>query len=583
MEGRGAEETENTSLPRDFSSNNMLENSSEQLDFEMVLPKIGGFGRQQHLLVVLTWLPNIFIAFNLFSDIFFTLTPDHHCRVTRTELPDFLVNATEEELLNATIPLERDDNGEWVRSQCNKFHYTNISLKENIKCTDGWDFLNFQALDTNMVTQWNLVCDNYWEVPVEEVCFIIGFLTGYLFMGYAADRIGRKKTFILALILSILWGTLLLASSTPAVFILMRFFLGSSLAGLYLSLYIMRLELCDPPHRLMITMIAGFFTVGGQFLLLGLAVGCKDWRVLQGVIISPLALFLAYSCPQVLFESPRWLLASKQIPEAKAVLRSFVEKNSSGLGSEILDAEEILSELDTAYHYEGSMWHHSITKLLQSRNIWKNLLILGFTTFIGHGIHHCYGTFRKNVQGTKSGFYLSYLLSAGTGVLACLFLCFTVDRFGRRGILLLSMTMTGISSLVLLGLIEYLNEAAIMTFSILGLFSSHAAASLSVFFAAEVIPTVIRGEGLGIILALASLGKLSSPIMDLHNEHGYFLHHVVYASFAILCILSIMLLPESKRKALPESIKDGELYRRPSLLRRRRDHVPLLSTPNPTI
>lgn len=32
------------------------------------------------------------------------------------------------------------------------------------------------------------MCDWYWLVPVEEVCFILGILTGSLSMGYAADR-----------------------------------------------------------------------------------------------------------------------------------------------------------------------------------------------------------------------------------------------------------------------------------------------------------------------------------------------------------------------------------------------------------
>lgn len=36
--------------------------------------------------------------------------------------------------------------------------------------------------------QWDLVCNQYWLVPVEEVCFILGVLTGCLSLGYAADR-----------------------------------------------------------------------------------------------------------------------------------------------------------------------------------------------------------------------------------------------------------------------------------------------------------------------------------------------------------------------------------------------------------
>uniref|UniRef100_UPI00398EB534 solute carrier family 22 member 17-like n=1 Tax=Pristiophorus japonicus TaxID=55135 RepID=UPI00398EB534 len=542
-----------------------------------------GFGRHQRLLCALTCLPVPLAAAALLADAFYTLVPPHRCRLDPGGLPGFLRNATPEEALGALIPRPRDGEGAEGPSSCRLYRFANGTRQGAVPCPDGWDYAAGEGLRTNIVTQWDLVCDSSWNAPVEEVCLILGCLTGYLLMGYSADRLGRRNTFIISLTLSILFGTLVAVSRNAAMFILARFFQGSSIAGLFLSLYLIRLELCDPPHRLMVAMVAGFFAVGGQFLLLGLAVGCRDWRILQGIITAPLALFFIYCCPWVLLESPRWLLATNQVTEAKNVLTVIMEKNGQIFDREPLELEESFTELDSGYPSQQGPSQQSICKLLKSRNIWKNILILGFTTFIGHGIHHCYGTVRHNVLGTNSGFYLTYLLSAGTGGLACLFLCFTVDRFGRRGILLLSMTLTGLASLILLGLTEYLNDAAIMTFSILGLFSSHAVAMLSVFFSAEVIPTVIRGEGLGLILALASVGQLSSPIMDLHNQHGYFLHHVVYASFAILCTLCIMLLPESKRKPLPESVRDGERYRRPSLLRRRRDNVPLLTAPNPTI
>lgn len=96
-----------------------------------------------------------------------------------------------------------------------------------------------------------------------------------------------------------------------------------------------------------------------------------------------------------------------------------------------------------------------------------------------------------------------------------------------------------------------------------------------------------RGRGLGLIMALGALGGLSGPAQRLHMGHGAFLQHVVLAACALLCILSIMLLPETKRKPLPEVLRDGELCRRPSLLRQpppnRCDHVPLLATPNPAL
>lgn len=200
-------------------------------------------------------------------------------------------------------------------------------------------------------------------------------------------------------------------------------------------------------------------------------------------------------------------------------------------------------------------------------------------SFIAHAIRHCYQPVGGG--GSPSDFYLCSLLASGTAALACVFLGVTVDRFGRRGILLLLMTLTGIASLVLLGLWDCehppfpivwaqqrdqaeepqtgllrqdqplprspqsfpghipslfsqsisecpepthlaigseskgmkrgtrpsmvsrrhscfllgppdLNEAAITTFSVLGLFSSQAAGILSTLLASEVIPTTVR-------------------------------------------------------------------------------------------
>lgn len=75
----------------------------------------------------------------------------------------------------------------------------------------------------------------------------------------------------------------------------------------------------------------------------------------------------------------------------------------------------------------------------------------------------------------------------------------------------------------------------------------------------------------------------ASSLMELQNNSGYFLHHVIFATFAVLSVLSIMLLPESKRKPLPDSLTEGENQRRPPLYVSRpdRDNLPLLHTRHP--
>ncbi|CAL8319879.1 unnamed protein product [Boreogadus saida] len=420
---------------------------------------------------------------------------------------------------------------------------------------------------------WDLVCGQYWLVPVEEVCFILGMLTGCLGLGFAADRLGRSKALLTSLTLSVVFGVLVCVAPYPSVFIAMRFALAAASAGVYLTLYLTRLELCEPSRRLLVTVLAGLLSVAGELLLLAVALGFQSWRGLLGAGAAPLTLFLCYGVPGVFPESPRWLLLAGRSEDTS----SFSGRRGSSRESR---DDESFTELDL--EPSGcSRPRLSYHELFHSRNIWKNICILGFTSFISHGISHCYSSFRGDVRGDAPSFYWTYLLSVCAGGGAWLLLWATVDRCGRRGILLLSMTMTGLASLILLGLMDYLSETAITVFSVLGLFSSQATASLCIFFTAEIMPTVIRGTGVGVVLALGCVGRLSSPLMDLRNHYGYFLHHVVYSSLALLAVLSILLLPESKRKTLPQTLADGEQYRRPPLGRRRRDNVPLLVTPNP--
>uniref|UniRef100_W5K584 Solute carrier family 22 member 31 n=1 Tax=Astyanax mexicanus TaxID=7994 RepID=W5K584_ASTMX len=403
----------------------------------------------------------------------------------------------------------------------------------------------------------------------------------HIWVMLVCDWVGRRRTLLLSVSLSSLLGVAVCLSNSPAAFQLLRLCQGAVLAGVFLSAHIARLELCDPPRRLMVSMVSGFFAVFAELLLPGLAVLCGDWPVLQAVATLPLLLLLSYWCWASVFpESPRWLLATSQIPQAKKCLQLFSTRNGACMRDEIYPAEALLTEIDVAFPEDPQPQYHHVLELRHTRVIWRNCLILAFTLFIGTGIQYC---FTRNIHLYSSQFYFGYFLRTVMGALACVFLCVLVDRVGRRGILLLTAIVTGLSSLLLLALTQYLHGGLVLVLSVVGLLASQALAMLSVFFASEVMPTVVRGGALGLVMAAGSVGMAASSLMELQNNGGYFLHHVVFASFAVLSVLCIMLLPESKRKALPDSLKDGENLRRPPLFlsRGERDSLPLLRTRQP--
>ncbi|CAH2324363.1 solute carrier family 22 member 31 [Pelobates cultripes] len=518
------------------------------MDFDwQVWPLVGGFGRYTRLVAAATWLPSLALALGFFSEGLYTTRPVYQCPGA-TGVTRELCNST------AAPPGNHSDS-----------------------CPTGWRYDTQGWLENNIITQWDLVCANQWRVPLEHICNLTGMLFGYILFGLICDRWGRRAALISTLVTAVPLGLALSFSPGYLSFVVLRAGFSAALAGMFLSFYIARLELCTPCHRLMVTMIGGFFWAAGELLLPGLAFLCSDWRLLQGVVTGTLMLLGLFWCCHSLFpESPRWLLATQQLERCKESLCVFARANGVELSEEFSGPGSLFAEIDASCEGYPRPRYYSICSIFGTRLIWKNALILGFTTFIGCGIRPC---FVRNLQ--TLGPYIPYFLQAGSEILACILLCITVNLWGRRSVLFLCTILTGFCSLLLLALTQYLFIGATVAISVLGFLCAHAVVMLSIFYASEVLPTVLRGSGLGFIIGLSMVGRAAYPIMELQQKAGFFLHHVVLSSFCIISVLSILLLPETKRKSLPETLRQGDSLRRPPLIiHPKQDSVPLLRHSN---
>ncbi|GLD72902.1 solute carrier family 22 member 23-like protein, partial [Lates japonicus] len=245
---------------------------------------------------------------------------------------------------------------------------------------------------------------------------------------------------------------------------------------------------------LSMTMVASFVVLGGQLLMPGVAYLCRDWQVLQAVIICPLLLMLSYIW--IFPESLRWLLATQQYCRSKWIMGHIAEKNRVNME---LDTDNILTELQRALQKKPKKT--CIVKMVGTRNLWKNIVVLCVNSLTGYGIHHCFARSMMDPEAQETTMFHN----------------FYADDY----------TMAGVS---------------------------------------EITPTVIRGGGLGLVLASAGYGMLTAPIMELHNQKGYFLHHIIFACCTLICIICILLLPETRYQPLPETLADGESYTRQPLL-----------------
>ncbi|KAK2883788.1 hypothetical protein Q8A67_017425 [Cirrhinus molitorella] len=514
----------------------------------VVLPFLGGFGRYQRRLVALTWIPAFLISFSQFSDHFLLGQPERKC--VRPDL-----NRTS----SAIFDLIATGNDAAAES----------SNATACMCSE-WRFELQSGLQQNVVTKWTLVCDGEWKVHIAKFSLLVGSIFGYLLMGAMADWLGRIPVLLVSVLSVLVFGLAVAFSVDMAMFSTLRFFEGFCLAAIRLSLYVLRIELCLPTWRFSMTMIASLIIVGGQLLMPGLAALCRDWQILQIVIIAPFVLMLPYVW--MFPESLRWLLVTQHYQRAKRQMYRIAQSNSVDTAT---DPSGILSELETELQQKPKT--SCVTQLTGTRNLWKNTVVLCVNSLTGYGIHHCFA--RSVLEGSTS--HLHYYALAAIAIASCMVLFPVVGGFGRRGGLLTFMIITALASLLQLGLLnligkyslfhdavlrDTLNQRFSYAFSIIGMFSSHAVSTLSIFYCAEITPTVIRGGGVGLVLASAGFGMLTAPLMELHNQKGFFLHHVILTCCTLLCIICIPLLPETAGQPLPETIAEGEgLLRRPIL------------------
>ncbi|XP_073773646.1 solute carrier family 22 member 23 isoform X1 [Danio rerio] len=397
-----------------------------------VLPSVGGFGKYQKQLIVLTWIPAIFIGFSQFSDNFLLTNP---CPEPHNNSSQLLTVAP-----TAVSTVFTGVNTE-AASQCN--------------CTPSSYKLQ-NGLEQNIVTKWNLVCDSAWKIHIAKFSLLVGSIFGYLVLGVLADWFGRHPVLILSVVFLLVFGMTVAFSVNLPMFGTLRFFEGFCLAGITLSLYVLRIELCLPGWRFSITMVANFMMLAGQLLMPGLAALCRDWQILQAVIVCPLLLMLSYiwAFP----ESLRWLLATQQYSRSKWIMERISKKNNINLQE---DAEELMTELNGALQKQPKKT--CIVKMVGTRNLWKNIVVLCVNSLTGYGIHHCFA--RSMMEKKTVGFveklhdfYAEYYVMAVIAVASCVFLCPAVALMGRRGGLLMFMIITALASLLQLGLLNLLGK-----------------------------------------------------------------------------------------------------------------------------
>ncbi len=410
---------------------------------------------------------------------------------------------------------------------------------------------------------------------------LLGCAAGAFFAGTLADKFGRKPVMIVTAIAFIIsaWGSGISTGSGMFVFFRIAGGLAVGAASVLAPAYIS--EIAPPRIRGRLATLQQLMIVIGLFaaflsnyLIAGAAGGASNelwigfdaWQWMFWVEILPASVFLV-----LLFfipESPRYLVASGRVDEAKNVLGSVSENED--LDKKIADIRSTLVGVDKPRlsdiisKYTGNI--HPI--------VWVGIGLAALQQFTGINVVFYYGATLWQAAGfTEESALLQNVITGTVNVFFTLVAITLVDKVGRKPLLMIGAIgqglMLGILA-VIFGTAGISESGALQLDETMGLYALLAANGYVACFAfswgpvmwvmlGEMFPNRFRGSALafcGLSQWLANfIITMSFPILLANIGLG--LSYGIYAFFGFVAFLFVKkFIKETKGRTLEDISRD---------------------------
>ncbi|CAB1440295.1 unnamed protein product [Pleuronectes platessa] len=329
---------------------------------------------------------------------------------------------------------------------------------------------------------------------------------------------GRRFVVLLSLLQLLLCGVVAAFSPNIYVYIVIRFLGGMSNSGIGANAFVIGGEWSDSSKFALCTIAAHSTFPLGLMIMSGIAYLIRDWRILQLVLFCPLVLVLGLFY-WILPESARWLLTQGKKKEAIKEICRAAKVNGRKV------PEDLVDRLEAA----GTSKRGNMLDIFRISYLRKRALVMSFIWFATNLMY--YGL-SLNVGNFGLDIYLTQFIFGLVEIPAYLGTLPFIQHFGRR------ICQSGV--LIFADLPQVVTAIAV-----LGKFAVSASFSIVYVYTAELYPTVVRQNGVGLSTMCSCVGGILAPLVRLLDVYHYTISMLIYGTITIAAGGFCLLLPET--------------------------------------